>query len=254
MELSYNFTLLMFITARMSGCVLFNPILGRKNIPAVVKIGLTLSLSLFAYGMVPVQTLEVPSFLILCVLLARELLVGFLVGYVMQMFTTIFLTAGETMDMQVGLAMSRFYDPQSNLSMPMTGSMLNAMYVLVFFASGAHLTLLRVFVKLCTVVPYASFTLRPELFGEMAGMLSTALVYAVQLALPLLAAELITEVAVGLIMKAVPQIDVFVINIQMKVAVGFAVILLMVPSYSRFLQALTTRMFDYLSGLFQALL
>lgn len=54
------------------------------------------------------------------------------------------------------------------------------------------------------------------------------------MSLPILAAELITEVAVGLVMRAVPQIDVFVINIQLKVIIGFLVILIMVPSLAAF--------------------
>ncbi|NLG93626.1 MAG: flagellar biosynthetic protein FliR, partial [Clostridiales bacterium] len=76
------------------------------------------------------------------------------------------------------------------------------------------------------------------------------LIYAVKLALPVLAAEFIAEIAVGLIMKAVPQIDVFVINIQGKVILGFLILLIMVPSLSTFLERLITLMFDNISQVF----
>ena len=253
MEFDYDFTLLLLVFMRMSGCILFNPILGRKNIPNVVKIGLTLMLSVFTYRLVPVQTIEISSFLVFFVELLKELLVGFIVGYIIQLFLSVIMISGENMDMQIGISMSKIYDPQSNVSMPLTGSLINAMYLLIFFASNSHLTLIQVFVKLCVLVPYGSLTFKPELFQSLAGLFSLILIYAIKMSLPVLAAELITEIAVGIVMRAVPQIDVFTINIQLKVLLGFVVILVMVPSLSAFLERLTSLMFDNLNHVFQAL-
>lgn len=254
MEFDYDFTLLLLIFMRMSGCVLFNPILGRKNIPVIIKIGLTLMLSIFSYKLIPPQTIAISSFLVFVVELLKELLVGFLVGYVIQLFLSIVLISGESMDMQIGISMSRIYDPQSNVSMPLSGSLINAMFFLIFFVSNAHLTLIQIFVRLCVMVPYGSLSFHPELFQNMAGLFSMILIYAVKMSFPVLAAELITEIAVGLVMRAVPQIDVFVINIQMKVIIGFVVILVMVPSLSAFIERLITLMFDDINHVFQALL
>jgi flagellar biosynthetic protein FliR len=253
MEFDYDFTLLLLVFMRMSGCVLFNPILGRRNIPNVVKVGLSLMLSVFTYRLVPVQTIQITSFLVFFAELLKELLVGFIVGYVIQLFLSVIMISGENMDMQIGISMSKIYDPQSNVSMPLTGSLINAMYILVFFASNSHLTLIQVFVRLCVLVPYGSLTLRPELFQNLAGLFSLILIYAIKMSLPVLAAELITEIAVGIVMRAVPQIDVFTINIQLKVLLGFVVILVMVPSLSAFLERLTALMFDNLNHVFQAL-
>lgn len=253
MEFDYDFTLLLLIFMRMSGCVLFNPILGRRNIPVVVKIGLTLMLSVFTYHLVPAQTFEISSFLVFFVELMKELLVGFMVGYVIQLFLAVILISGENMDMQIGISMSKIYDPQSNVSMPISGSLLNAMFLLIFFASNAHLTLIQVFVKLCVLVPYGSLTIKPDLFQNLAGLFGLILIYAVKLALPILAAELITEIAVGLVMRAVPQIDVFTINIQLKVIIGFIMILVLVPSFAAFLERIMTLMFDNINHVFGAL-
>lgn len=253
MEFDYDFTLLLLIFMRMSGCVLFNPILGRRNIPVVVKIGLTLMLSVFTYHLEPAQTFEISSFLVFFVELMKELLIGFMVGYVIQLFLAVILISGENMDMQIGISMSKIYDPQSNVSMPISGSLLNAMFLLIFFASNAHLTLIQVFVKLCVLVPYGSLTIKPDLFQNLAGLFGLILIYAVKLALPILAAELITEIAVGLVMRAVPQIDVFTINIQLKVIIGFIMILVLVSSFAAFLERIMTLMFDNINHVFEAL-
>ncbi|HEX2985423.1 MAG TPA: flagellar biosynthetic protein FliR [Caproiciproducens sp.] len=253
MEFDYNFTLLLLIFIRMSGCVLFNPILGRRNIPVVVKIGLTLVLSVFSYQLVPQQAVEMSSFLMIFLTMLKELLIGFMVGFVIQMFLAVILIGGENMDMQIGISMSKIYDPQSNISMPITASMINAMFIFIFFASNAHLTLIRIFVKLCVLVPYGSLTIHPELYKSLVSLFSLILIYAVKMSLPILAAELITEVAVGLVMRAVPQIDVFTINIQLKIIIGFVIIFIMVPTFSSFLERVITIMFDNIDHIFQAL-
>ncbi len=253
MEFDYDFTLLLLIFMRMSGCILFNPILGRKNVPAVIKVGLALMLSVFSYKLVPAQSMEMTSFLMFFFTLLKEFAVGYIIGFVIQMFMSVIMISGENMDMQIGISMSKIYDPQSNVSMPLSASMINAMFILVFFATNAHLTLIEVFVKLCVLVPYGSFDFHPEMFQQLISLFSLILIYAVKMSLPILAAELITEIAVGLVMRAVPQIDVFVINIQLKVIIGFIVILVMVPSLAAFLERLISLMFDNINHIFQAL-
>lgn len=253
MEMDYDFTLLLLIFMRMSGCVLFNPILGRKNIPVIVRVGLTLMLSVFSYQMVPVQTIEIGSFIAFFVTLLEQLLIGFMVGYIIQLFLSVILISGENIDMQVGISMSKIYDPQSNISMPLSASLINAMFILTFFVSNGHLTLIKIFTKLCILVPYQGLQYNPNMFQELAGLFSLILIYAVKMTLPILAAEFITEIAVGLIMRAVPQIDVFVINIQLKVIIGFIIILVMVPSLAVFLERLISLMFDNINFVFEAL-
>ncbi len=70
------------------------------------------------------------------------------------------------------------------------------------------------------------------------------LIFAVKLSLPILAVEFITEIGVGILMKAVPQIHLFIVNIQLKIFIGFATMLILVPSFSAFLEKLITLMFE----------
>lgn len=254
MEFDYDFTLLLLVFMRMSGCILFNPILGRKNIPAYLKVGLSMVLAVFSYQMVPKQTVEMTSYLMFFIALLEQLLIGFMVGYVIQMFLSVILISGENMDMQIGISMSKLYDPASNVSMALSSSYINAMFLLIFFASNAHLTMIQIFTKLCVLVPYGSLSIKPELFANLVSLFSLILIYSVKIALPVLAVELITEMAVGIVMRAVPQIDIFVLNIQLKVMIGFLVILIMVPSLSTFLERLITLMFDNINHIFQALI
>ena len=114
MEFDYDFTLLLLIFMRMTGCIIFNPIFSRKNVPVIVRVGLTFMLSLLSYQTVPAQTVAISSFIVFFVTLLEQLLIGYCIGYIIQLFLAVILIAGENMDMQIGMSMSKIYDPQSN--------------------------------------------------------------------------------------------------------------------------------------------
>lgn len=250
MTFDYDFTLLIMVFMRMSGCILFNPILGRKSIPNTLKIGLTMVLAFFTYSVIPPKDIAISSVLVLGIVLVKELLIGFIVGFIMQLFFAVLILAGEMMDMQIGISMSKIYDPQSNVSMPVSASLLNAMMMLIFFISNGHLALIKIFCQLGQVSPYGELAFSPDLFKELVSLFSLILIYSVKLSLPLLAVELIAEMGVGLLMKAVPQIDVFVVNLQLKIMIGFATIMILVPSFSAFLERLLVLMFDQINRIF----
>lgn len=250
LEFDYNFTLLLLIFMRMSGCILFNPILGRKNLPALLRVGLSLMLTVFTYPLVPQQNLQISSVLVMALACMKELLIGFVVGFIIEMFLSVIIMGGEQIDMQVGISMSRIYDPQSNLAMPLSASVINAMYLMTFFSSNSHLTLIRVFVKLGMALPYGDQLLSANVFGNLAAMFSLMLIYAAQLALPMIAVQMIAQVGIGLMMRAVPQIDIFTIEIQLKLIIGFVTILVLVPPLSDFIEKLISLMFQTISQVY----
>ena len=100
-------TLFLLVLARMSGVVLFNPILGRQSIPGVVKSGFILLLSITAYTMTDYLPEAPGSILETLVLLGLELFLGYVLGLVMNLFFYVPLLGGETIDMQIGRASCR---------------------------------------------------------------------------------------------------------------------------------------------------
>ncbi|MCR4925504.1 MAG: flagellar biosynthetic protein FliR [Clostridiales bacterium] len=246
----YDLTLLMLLFMRMTGCVMFNPIFARKNVPVLLRVGLTLALTYFTYSAVPPQTVEISSTFVMIIVLAKELLIGLMIGFIIQLFMSTIIMAGEIIDMQMGLSMSKIYDPGSNVSMPISASFYNALFVIVLFITNSHLTLVRIFSTLGYVVPYGEATISTESFKYLFGLLSTVLVYAVKMTLPVMAAEIVTEFSVGIMMKAVPQINVFVINIQLKVFLGFIIMMFIISPMAVFFENLVTYMFDSINVIF----
>ena len=146
-------TLFLLVLARMSGVVLFNPILGRQSIPGVVKSGFILLLSITAYTMTDYLPEAPGSILETLVLLGLELFLGYVLGLVMNLFFYVPLLGGETIDMQMGMSMGRTYDPSSQTSTTVTASLLNLLLMLLFFAANGHQTLLRIILVSGRIVP-----------------------------------------------------------------------------------------------------
>ena len=228
-------TAFLFITARVSGFILFNPILGRTNIPAAFRTGMTLVLSVFVAS-VSTQQVPVPAGVVeLCVRLLLEIAVGFLLGMAVNFFFYIPQLAGDMVDTQMGMTMNQMYDPGTSANMSVTGQILNVLMTLLFFAGGGHLTLLRLFLTSEQIVPFGQVSIGLPAYNLMLELFVECTVLAVKLCMPILAAELIAQVGMGVLMKVIPQINVFAINIELKVIVGLALLFILTIPFSEFL-------------------
>lgn len=224
-----------FILMRCTGFILLNPILGRKNIPPIVKSGFIMAFSLLLFIYSPIQELQISGFLEYTILLVKELIIGYLIGYVMQLFTYIGIYAGGVIDFQLGLSMASVYDPQNNSQIPLTGNTLNILFVLIFFAVDGHLALIRIFMELSEIIPYSSVTFTPNSASFLLSLFTQCTVLAIQLSFPILTIIFLTEMGVGILMKAIPQINVFVVNIQAKIIIGMIILILMFSPIGNFL-------------------
>ena len=99
-------TLFLFISARMSGFILFNPILGRNNVPGNIRLGMAIILTVYLFSFTEPQPLEMPnSILVMALRMIVELFLGFLLGMVFNFFFYIPQLAGSMVDTQMGMTM-----------------------------------------------------------------------------------------------------------------------------------------------------
>ena len=233
-------------SCRMAGVIFFNPILGRKNIPGIVKVGLSLSIAINAASMMDGISLIDYSAIDLIFSMIKEFAAGYAMGFIVQLFLSIFHLGGELIDMQMGLSMANMYDPTSNSQISVHGSLLTMMYTLLFFITDSHMNLLAIAIKSFQVVPMGLTAVSREIGMHAAVLFGYILVYAVQLALPMIIVEMVTEVAVGILMRVVPNINVFVVNLQLKIGIGVIVILTLIPVLVQYLGKLNLLMLERL--------
>ena len=230
-----DLTLFMMITARMTGFVLFNPFFGRRGIPGIVKSGFILLLAVTVYTMAPPPSPAPDMLLELALMFLAELGLGYVLGLVVNLFFYIPLLAGSTIDTQMGLSMGATYDPGTQTSASTTGTLLHVMMSLLFFAANGHHTLLRIIMTSGQIVPFGAVAFGETLYSALLRLFIDCTVLGVKLCMPVLGAELLGQMGMGILMKAIPQINIFAINIELKVLIGLGLTFLLMTPFSEFL-------------------
>ncbi|MGV8906006.1 MAG: flagellar biosynthetic protein FliR [Acetobacterium sp.] len=239
-----QYMVFLFASCRVGGMILFNPIFGRKSIPNILKIGLSLAIALNAvYEIGNISVINYTT-IELMMALVKEFGVGLVIGFIMHLFMAIFHIGGSLIDLQIGLSMASLFDPATNATISVTGNLLSTMYIFLFFISNSHLALINVVIKSFQVVPIGLQAISSRVGVYFIELFGYILAYSVQLAMPIVVTEIIVEVAVGILMRLVPSINVFVVNLQIKILVGFIVILTIIPALTQYMTKMNMIMME----------
>ena len=237
-----NYGIFLFVLCRTTGFVVFNPVFGRKNIPAMTRGAIAFVLAVFAllqadrimpagqFDSVNINNVNTgENIIITALLLLKEFAFGYLIGTVVNLFFSVIAVSGTIIDAQMGLGMSQMYDPASNVQMPLAGNFYNIALTLMFFMTNSHISLIKLLMLSFQVSPVDSLYLNPDAGIYIMRLFGDILTLSFKLAFPIMAAELIAETGIGIIMRAVPQINVFVVGLQLKILVGLIVMIVSAP-------------------------
>lgn len=234
-----------FVLCRVTGFVVFNPIFGRRNIPATTRAAIAFVLAVFALLQMDTSiSADTSNIVMAALLLIKEFVFGFLIGTVVNMFFSVVSLSGEMMDIQMGLGMSKMYDPASNIQMPLSGNFYNVALMLMFFLTNSHITLINILMLSFKISPVNSLYFNADIGMYLMKLFGDILILSLKLAFPVLAAELVAETGVGIIMRAVPQINVFVVGVQLKIFVGIIIMLISAPISVWFFDGMLNKMND----------
>ncbi len=242
------------IFMRMMGFIMFSPIYARNTVPMLARTGFALVLSIFIYtsvgGAVPPQPTGLIDF---SVIMLIELGIGFVIALIMRIFFSIANLSGEVIDMQMGLSMAEMYDAASQTNMSVTSSLFNIMLMLLFFVQNGHYTLMRILVSAEQVLPYGTASFGNDVAEHMSQIFFSSIILAAKLALPILAAQMLGVVGMGILMKAIPQINAFVINIELKVIMGLLMLYTFIVPISEFMLSVEMQMLKDVQAILQTI-
>jgi flagellar biosynthetic protein FliR len=225
-SINIDFFLLVFM--RMSGAIIFNPIFGRSNIPATLKGALSLACAYLVTSTLG-QSYEMNSMVQFGISCVSELVIGIAIGTIISGLFSVVLVAGEMIDLQMGFSMATFYDPKSGVNMPIIGSFFNALLILVFFASNAHLTMFNLLTDSFRAIPAGTGYPTVQSAQFIVSMGKDIFEMGIRFAIPILAVEMIAQIMMGVLMRAVPQINIFTVGIQIQTIIGIVMLLIAVP-------------------------
>ena len=238
------------------GALLFNsPIFGRANIPAMAKICLIASVGyLFFTVFPPVVPIVYGSLLEFFFIILKEVLLGVALAYVTNVYFSLTLVAGQLIDLQIGLSVASIYDAQTRTQVPITGNILNIVMMITFFAVNGHQRLIHMVYLSMESLPVGNLEISPDIALIALEVFSHSFLLGVQVALPIIASGLVLEICFGLLVRTVPQLNMFVVGMPVKTLVGFFMLSAIIPVFVVFTDSLFSHLFVGVDKMFSAFL
>lgn len=242
------------IFARIGGMVLTVPILGSRNIPSPVKIGLSLFLTglilpLIQSSRVPGASLEWISY---SLVLGKQLLLGVVIGYSIRLLFTGIEMAGQIIGFQMGFGFAMVIDPQSQAQISLISQFKNILAVLIFLSLNAHHEFLRGLVDSFSAVPLIDFSPHPSLFLKIASSVGNIFVISLKIGAPVIVVLFIAQVAIGIVARIVPQMNIFMVSLPLKIGIGLVMIGLSLPYFLYFSRGLFGNLYRSIIIILQA--
>ena len=247
-----NTYIYILVFVRLAGMIAFNPLFAHRNIPNMTRVAFIFMTTLIVAPNVQMR-MQMATSLDLVAAMARELLAGLFLGFVFHIFYYMLFTVGDLMDTQFGMAMAKVFDPGSSIQMSMSSSLLNILFILYILATDTHLLMIRMFATSFDAVAVGSLRLSTELISHILTLYAGVFALAVRLALPFIVAEFVLEVSMGVLMKLIPQIHVFVINIQFKIFLGILLLFLFASPIASFVDNYMGIMMENMQSMFTAM-
>jgi flagellar biosynthetic protein FliR len=242
----------LLVFMRMTGLFVLSPVFGRRNVPAYLKIGMSFMMALVLLNTIPLQSIDIVNNIWLYVwILFKEMLIGMAMGYITTLAFSAILIAGQIMDFQIGFGMVNAFDPVNEVAVPIVGNLINMMALLLFFGMNGHHALISLLFDSYTVLPIGDFSIKPDILWYILGIFVQTFIWAIKLAIPLMAVLLLTEVMLGILSRALPQMNVFVMGMPIRLMIGLIMLLLVLPVYVNLMEPLFAEMFDGISGFMQ---
>ncbi len=209
---------LLFPFIRVMATISSAPILGHASIPIRVRVALALILAFAAAGFAPVSVpLDSPHALAYAL---RETLIGASLGLLLRLIFAAAELAGDAIGLQMGLGFAFFVNPQNSAQSPLVGSLFSIVAGLLFLALDIHLLLIAGLMESFRVLPVdapldAGLGV-PAVAAAGAEMFRLAL----SIALPALAALLLANLALGVLTRAAPQLNLFAVGFPATLIIG----------------------------------
>lgn len=247
-----HYTVYFLVLLRIVAFVGSAPVLSQRNIPVWTKLGVAVFTALlvtpYVHGTPPSPFTD-PGNYILAALL--ETVVGLLMGYLGTAVFSVLQMAGQMVDVQIGFSSAQLFDPQSSQTSGLTGSFNSLLFTLYFLGLNGLDGLLLTVMNSYQFIGLASFHAPLGMWRFLVHMLGMVMVLAVQLAAPLMAALLLTDITFAFLSRAVPQMNVYVVGLPAKLFVGLSLFVLVMPGVVYVFNQIFTLLFAQTNSLLQ---
>ena len=220
---------LLWPLSRILGLIAAAPLFGNAGVPMRVKVLLGVFLALVIAPLVPALPAVDPTSWAGLLILVKEMIIGLAMGFAMRLVFAAIEYAGEVASQTMGLGFAVFFDPSTRGRSSAVSQFMALVATMAFLAVNGHLVLLEALAESFITMPITETPFSSNAALELARWGGRIFSAGLQLAMPIIAALLITQVALGILTRAAPQLNIFGIGFPITLGVGFLTLSLLMP-------------------------
>ncbi|MBL8029352.1 MAG: flagellar biosynthetic protein FliR [Fibrobacteres bacterium] len=243
--------LLLIAFVRMATMIVVFPVIGSRATPTSVKAGLAVFLTVAIFPTLPPSTVVIPTGVFsFAILVAKEVMVGLLLGFIGSILFEIVQMGSKLIDMQMGFAMAETVDPLTDQPVTPIAQLTSIIFTLIFLLMGGHHMIIKVAARVFEIIPIGAVYYREGPISLVL-MRATGDLFSLgfRFAAPVLVALIIVTVALGIIAKTVPQLNIFMVGMPLQIGLGFFMITVALPSMIVFFEYLMERMINDMNSI-----
>ena len=212
--------------ARILGLLATAPPFSNAAMPMRVRLALGLAVTFALAPALPTFPNIAPGSGAGLMLLAQQMLIGLTMGFAMRLAIAAVDFAGEAIGLQIGLGFATFYDPDNTSQTPVIAEFVSILALLVLLSINGHLMILATLGQSFYVLPVGGTSLASGTWSNMAHAGAIIFASGLLLALPVVTAMLITNIAMGVLTRAAPQLNLFAVGFPVTLIGGFVILIL----------------------------
>ncbi|GAM15591.1 flagellar biosynthetic protein FliR [Mesobacillus selenatarsenatis] len=221
-----SFPAFLLIFVRVTSFFLMMPLFSYRTIPGSHKVGLGFMLSIIMFTAIGAPEIAVDSTYFMLVI--KEAMVGLFIGFIAALMMAAIQIAGGFIDFQMGFAIANVIDPQTGAQSPLMGQYLYTIALLFLLTvNGHHLLMDGIFYSYDFIpidqvmIPFGNENIAEFIILAFNKMF----IIAFQMSLPVVGSLFLVDVALGIVARTVPQLNIFVVGLPVKIAVSFLVLI-----------------------------
>jgi len=222
----------LLVLVRMSSLFIISPIFGRRNVPNIFKIGFALMLSILLVNVVKLPAdINLYATYDFTIAIFKEFIIGLVLGYVSFVILSAIHLAGQLIDTQIGFGIVSVMDPVSNIQVPITANLYYMLTMVIFLTINGHHMIIDAITRSFSLVPIGSAVFSQAMMSQVVQIMAMVFIIAFKISAPIIAAALICDVALGILSRTMPQMNIFFVGMPLKIVLGLATIMITLPAF-----------------------
>ncbi len=237
-----NVQLLFLVFLRVGAMFFETPFLGSRMVPLQIRGAIAFMVTLISFPVIQAGGYQFPNgdFPALAAAAVNELAIGLALGFIANLYMMAFQLSGQFFSVQLGFGIVEVMDPMAEISVPIIGQLLSLFATLIFIAIDGHRLLLEAVIRSFRVCPNFSMAATGGMLEMLGGMMRGLFEISFVLAAPVMGTVFVVEVALGVLTRAAPQMNVMMLGFPIKIVFGLLILVAVMPQIGM----LTEQLFD----------